>query len=192
MNKAKLKRLLHSSISVSLTLLGVGALFFFVVWPALSSRAALQERLQALQLQEQKFGLATLRTPALEKELEELAAREINLEGFLEEKPLALAAADLQQMIGSFVEEAGASLISAQVLQEADNDSPFPAIIVKVNLHGNTDSLHKILYRIDTSRLQLLADNLRVQKRQSGGNPSVDELGIRFDVTAFIYRPESS
>ena len=163
-----------------------------MVWPGLSSRSALHERLQALHLQEQKFGLATQQTPVLEKELEELAGLETNQEGFLKEKPPALAVADLQQMLSSIVDEAGGTLISTQILQEADGNNLFPAITVKVNLRGATESLQQILYRIDTSRPQLILDNLRVQKKQSTGAPGIDELEIRFDLTAYIYQPEIS
>ena len=187
-----LMRLLHTVSSVSLALLAAVSFFFIVVWPGLSSRSALHERLQALHLQEQKFGLATQQTPVLEKELEELAGLETNQEGFLKEKPPALAVADLQQMLSSIVDEAGGALISTQILQEADGNNLFPAITVKVNLRGATESLQQILYRIDTSRPQLILDNLRVQKKQSTGAPGIDELEIRFDLTAYIYQPEIS
>ena len=187
-----LMRLLHTVSSVSLALLAAVSFFFIVVWPGLSSRSALHERLQALHLQEQKFGLATQQTPVLEKELEELAGLETNQEGFLKEKPPALAVADLQQLLSSIVDEAGGTLISTQILQEADGNNLFPAITVKVNLRGATESLQQILYRIDTSRPQLILDNLRVQKKQSTGALDIDELEIRFDLTAYIYQPEIS
>lgn len=192
MNRPDLKRLLHTMVSVSLALMTVAVMVYTVVWPALSARTLLQERLHALQFQGQKFGIATLQTPILEQELEQLAGLETGLEGFLEDKPPALAAADLQQLLNTLIEDAGGALVSAQVLQEADRADLFPAITVKVTMHGSTESLQKLLYRIDTSQLALIPDNLRVQKRQFSGNPALDELEIRFDVTAFIYRPEVS
>lgn len=192
MNGPNLKRLLHAGVSVSLALVTVATMIYTVVWPALSARTLLQERMQALQFQGQKFGMATLQTPVLEQELEELAGLETNREGFLEHKPPALAAADLQQLLTSYIEQAGGALLSAQVLQEADGNRLFPAITVKVTMHGATESLQKLLYRIDTGPLRLFPDNLRVQKRQFSGNPALDELEIRFDATAFIYQPETS
>ena len=192
MNRQNLKRLLHALLSVSLALMTVTTVVYTVVWPALSARTLLQERLQALQFQGQKFDMATMQTPVLEQELEKLAGLETNRERFLEHKPAALAAADLQQLLASFIEDADGALVSAQVLQEADGNRLFPAITVKVTMHGATESLQKLLYRIDTSRLKLIMDNLRVQKMQFSGNPALDELEIRFDVTAFIYQPEHS
>ena len=192
MKMQSIMRLLHTVSSVSLALLAAVSFFFIVVWPGLSNRSALYERLQSLHLQEQKFGLATLQTPVLEKELEELAGLETNQGGFLKEKPPALAAADLQQLLSSIVDEAGGILISTQILQEVDGNNLFPAITVKVNLRGATESLQQILYRIDTSRPQLILDNLRVQKKQFTGAADIDELEIRFDLTAYIYQPEVS
>lgn len=192
MNGPDLKRLLHALLSLSLALVTLAVMIYTVVWPALSARTLLQERMQALQFQGRKFGLATLQTPVLEQELEQLAGLETSLEGFLEDKPPALAAADLQQLLNAIIEDAGGALVSAQVLQEADRAGLFPAVTVKVTMHGATESLQRLLYRIDTGRLRLILDNLRVQKRQFSGNPALDELEIRFDVTAFIYRPELS
>ena len=192
MNGPDLKRLLHALLSLSLALVTLAVMIYTVVWPALSARTLLQERMQALQFQGRKFGLATLQTPVLEQELEQLAGLETGLEGFLEDKPPALAAADLQQLLNAIIEDAGGALVSAQVLQEADRAGLFPAVTVKVTMHGATESLQRLLYRIDTGRLRLILDNLRVQKRQFSGNPALDELEIRFDVTAFIYRPELS
>ena len=192
MNGPDLKRLLHALLSLSLALVTLAVMIYTVVWPALSARTLLQERMQALQFQGRKFGLATLQTPVLEQELEQLAGLETGLEGFLEDKPPALAAADLQQLLNAIIEDAGGTLVSAQVLQEADRAGLFPAVTVKVTMHGATESLQRLLYRIDTGRLRLILDNLRVQKRQFSGNPALDELEIRFDVTAFIYRPELS
>ena len=192
MKMQSIMRLLHTVSSVSLALLAAVSFFFIVVWPGLSNRSALYERLQSLHLQEQKFGLATLQTPVLEKELEELAGLETNQGGFLKEKPPALAAADLQQLLSSIVDEAGGILISTQILQEVDGNNLFPAITVKVNLRGSTESLQQILYRIGTSRPQLILDNLRVQKKQFTGAGDTDELEIRFDLTAYIYQPEVS
>lgn len=191
MNRPDVKRLLHALLSVSLALMTVATMIYTVVWPALSARTLLQERMQALQFQGQKFGLATLQTPVLEQELEELAGLDLNQAGFLEHKPPALAAADLQQLLTSLIEEAGGALVSARVLQDTDGNSLFPSVTVKATMHGATESLQKLLYRIDTSPLRLILDNLRVQKRHIGaGNPALDELEIRFDVTAFIYQPE--
>ena len=184
----------HMTISAALALVALGLLFFILVWPALSGRAALHARTEALAFHKQKFSLAAEQVPGLEKELESLAGVEVNQEGFLQEKPRALAAADLQQLLGALTEQTGGALISTQVLQERDNERTFPGVTVKVFLRGATGSLLKLMHRLETNQPLLLLDNLLVQKRRRAGDSSrrdVDELDIRFDVSAFIYQSEA-
>lgn len=181
----------HAMLSVSLTLVMGGLLFGLLVWPALSSRLAFIERLEALHFQYQQFTRAAAHTETLERELEELAGLEANRDGFLEDKPKALAAADLQQLVQSRVEETGGLLISTQVLQGADNEDIFPAITVKVHLRATIESLQQLLHGIEAGQPLLVVDNLSVQRRQRDNRQSRrdgGELEIRFDMTAFIYR----
>ena len=183
----RIKSWQHVTLSVGLTLVLAGLL----VWPALSSRLAFNERLQDMQFRHQKFAGIAARSQALEKELEGLASLETNREGFLEDKPRALAAADLQQLVQSQVEETGGLLVSTQTLQGADDDSIFPEITVKAHLRGSVESLQQLLHRIAAGQPLLLVDNLFVQTRQRDNRQSrrnANELEIRFDVTAFIYR----
>lgn len=183
------------ALSAALALVAAGLLFFTLIWPALSTRSAFNERLESLQFQQQKFTAAAARAPALEEELETLAGVKTDQGGFLEEKPRDLAAADLQQLLGSLIEQSGGELISTQVMQEIDNESVFPEITVKVYLRGATESLQKLVYRLEINRPLLLLDNLLVQKRRlgdAGSRNEADELEIRFDVTAFIYQSDAS
>ena len=184
----------HMTLSVALAVVLMGLLFFALAWPALSSRAALHERMETLAFQKQKFTIAAEQVPGLEKELQPLVGLEVNREGFLEEKPRALAAADLQQLLGAIIEQTGGILISTQVLEENDNESIFPQIIVKTHLRATTESLLKLVYRLETNQPLLFLDNLFIQKRRRSGDTGrrdVDELDIRFDVSAFIYQAEA-
>ncbi len=185
----------HATLSVGLTLVVTGLLFFILVSPALSGRAAYQERLEALQFQLQNFSMAVEQTSILETELAALASREINQANFLEQKSRALAAADLQRLLDLLIEETGGILISTQVLPDTGNNSIFPEITVSVHLRGATTSLQKLLYRLDSGQPLLFMDNLLIQKRRredERGRRAAHQLNIRFDVTAFIYRPEAS
>lgn len=185
----------HMTLSVALAVVAMGLLFFTLVWPALSSRAAFHERMETLAFQKQKFTTAAELIPGLEKELEPLVGVEVNREGFLEEKPRALAAADLQQLLGAIIEHTGGLLISTQVLHEANNKSIFPQITVKTHLRGTTQSLLKLVHGLETNQPLLFLDNLSIQRRRQAGDSNrhdVDELDIRFDVSAFIYQAEAT
>lgn len=181
----------HAMLSAGLTLVMAGLLFVLLVWPALSSRLAFNERLEALHVQYQQFTRAAAHTETLTRELDALASLEASREGFLEDKPKALAAADLQQLVQSRVEQTGGLLISTQVLPGADDEDIFPAITVKVHLRASIGSLQQLLHGIEAGQPLLVVDNLSVQRRQRENRQSRrdgGELEIRFDVTAFIYR----
>lgn len=184
----------HMTLSVALAAVAMGLLFFTLVWPALSSRAALHERMETLAFQKQKFSTTAEQIPGLEKELEPLVGLEVNQQGFLEEKPHALAAADLQQLIGAIVEQTGGTLNSTQVLQEVDSESTFPRITVKTHLRGTTQTLLKLVHSLETNQPLLFLNNLYIQKQRQAGDVNrrdPDQLEIRFDVSAFIYQAEA-
>ena len=185
----------HAALSACLTLAAGALLLLFLVRPALSSRAAFHERLDVLRLQQQKLAALVARAPNLEQELAALAGLEINRAGFLAEKPRALAAADLQRLLGSLVEETGGNLVSTQVLPEADNGSIFPKVTVKAHLLGSAETLQRLLYRFSSGEPLLFMDNLIVQQRRRDGERArrdTGQLEIRFDVSAFIYQPDVS
>ena len=137
----------HAALSACLTLVAASLFYLLLVWPAFSKRASFHERVDALRIQQQKFIETSARGPALEAELDALSAHKIERAGFLEEKSHALAAADLQRLLGSLVEETGGSLVSTQVLTDTGNEDIFPEITVKVHLLGNTATLQRLLYR---------------------------------------------
>ena len=183
----------HAALSVCLTLVISALVLSLLVWTPFSSRAAFHERLDALRLQQQKFAAAAARSPVLEEELAALDGLEINHAGFLEEKPHALAAADLQRLLGASIEETGGSLVSTQVLPDTDEGSIFPEITVKVHLLGSTDTLRRLLYKFSSGRPLLIVDNLLVQQRwrdDERARRDTNQLEIRFDVSAFIYQSD--
>ena len=181
----------HASLSAGLTLVMVGLLFFVLIWPALSSRAAFNDRLDELQFQYRKFTATAANIPRLKQELEALAGLETDQTGFLEEKPRALAAADLQQLLRSLIEETGGSLISTQVMPDAGGERIFPEISVKVHMRANIRSFQQLLHKIHSGQPLLLMDSLLAQKRQrrtTRAQREMEQLEIRFDITAFIYQ----
>ena len=180
----------HFSLSAGLALAVAGLGAFILIWPALSLRTALNERLETLQINHQKFTRTAVRTQDLEKELAELTGLEEKQEGFLQEKPVSLAAADLQKLVEALVAETGGILLSTQVLQFDDEAAHFPAITLTVHLRGAIETVQQLLYRIDSSQLLLLLDNLLLQEshREQRAANEAPQLDVRFNVTAFIYQ----
>lgn len=188
MKHRTLPRALHALLSVGITLILLGALSYSLLWPALSGRAATTERLAALHFQQQRFS----RLAQSPQQPDAAPALLIGQDpaGFLAEQAPALAAARLQQVLGDLVAEAGGVLLSSQVLPDPAENRLFPAVTVKASLNGSMSTLHRLLYRIESHRPVLLLDNLLVQARNAGARADPDDLGIRFDVKAFIYRTQ--
>ena len=167
----------HAALSVCLTLVAASLFFLLLVWPACSKRASFHERVGTLGTQQQKFVETAASALALEAELARLAEYEIDRRGFLEEKSHALAAADLQRLLGSLAEETGGRLVSTQVLAATGNDGIFPEVTVKAHLLGNTATLQRLLYRFVSGEPVLVMDNLLVQEQDGRRNTSCRSIG---------------
>ena len=180
----------HGLAAAALTLVVGAALCYALVRPGVASRIAFAERWQTLQVQRQQFMATAAAAPALERQLQVLAGLEAGQQGFLEEKPHALAAADLQQLIQALVSETGGSLTSTQVLPGADDARLFPEVSVRTRLRCNTRSLQALLYRIDEGPLLLRVDNLRALRQQADSRAdarNVRYLDVVLELTAFIH-----
>jgi general secretion pathway protein M len=185
----------HAAASLSI-LIAVLVLFYsIIIYPAVSGRMQFQERYEELQFQFSKLGDSKNKSQQLKKELAYLGSQETDKTGFLENKPEALAAADLQKHIKTLIESSEGSLISTQVVQQKEDDI-FPQVTVKVHLRGNIEALRNILFRLNTEHPVLLINNLLVQKRHGSGGRRpqrrADQLEVRFDITGFMYQAEAS
>lgn len=161
-----------------------------LVLPALAGRQSAQLRLDELQFQ---HGQLVQKTTQLRQRQEELAALDRGRPdpgSFLEDKPEALAAADLQRQIKGLVEGNQGDLVSTQAVP-GDNESMFPEVVLKVHLRADIHALQKILYELASARPVLLLDNLLVQKQFDQAAPTaagMKDLEARLDVIAYIYR----
>jgi len=185
----------HAIASLSILITVLVLFYAIIIHPAISSRMQFRERYEELQFQLNKLDDSESRYQQLQKDLEQLGSQETDQTGFLENKPEALAAADLQKHIKVLIESSAGDLISTQVVQQKELDI-FPHIIVKVHLRGTIEALRNILYRLNTDTRILLVNNLFIQKRNSSGERrgqhGGDQLEVRFDVTGFIYQAAAS
>lgn len=188
MKGGPLARGLHALFTAGITLILLGALCYALLWPALASRSEATERLAALHFQQQRFGRLAVSPPGPDAAPALPAGPDPS--GFLAEQAPALAAAHLQQVLSGLVAEAGGVLLSSQALPGNAGNSLFPAVTVKASLNGSMATLHQVLHRIETHRPVLVLDNLQVHTRTAGSPADPDDLGIRFDVTAFIYQAQ--
>lgn len=110
---------------------------------------------------------------------------------FSNQGTVALASADLQQVIKNAIASAGGELTSTQVLP-SKNEGEFTLIAVKVRMSGDIEALRTVLYRIETSVPLLLIDELDIRPQRGRRNrktrqiePS-NQLNVSFQVSSFM------
>lgn len=117
---------------------------------------------------------------------------------YLPQSAPALAAADLQQQIKTVVEAAGGTLRSTQALPPVEEGGAM-RVAVSVTLTGDTASLLKILYELESQTPLLFVDNLEVTARENRprlpngrlANYSRVQLNVQFEVSGYL-RKEGS
>jgi len=178
---------LHAGLSAGLLI----ALLAVLLLPAIDKRLSFYQRLDNMQFQHRNFAPGIRQTAVLEEELKQLRRLQADRDGFLEDKPGALAAADLQRQLKILIESNGGNLISTQVV-ENDTGDLFPSVTVKVQFRSGTEALQLILYQLATGRPVLLTENLLIQQRNKSdaghSTHKPEPLDIRFDATAYLYR----
>ena len=194
MNLQKLDQRQHMVLALGLLIACLIVVFAGVIWPAVSSRLRFYEAVDDMQFQYTRFSRVAAQTDMLRQEVVRLKKQQDDLTGFLDEKPEALAAADLQKQIKILVEENKGNLISTQVVQSPEQSvtqSPFPQIHIQVHMRGDIEVLKKLLYQVASSNVVLLINDVHVQSRQRRGRRRQLEeelLEIRFSVTGFMYK----
>lgn len=183
----------HALLSLGLLLSVIALLFSVLVLPAINGRLEFHNRLSELQFQYAKFQHIVQQSGALQEELAQLQNAQTDQSGFLEEKPEALAAADLQKQIKTLIDTNGGNLISTQVVKSrAGETGVFPEVTIKVHMRSDIEALQKLLYQLASSETVLQVDNLLIQKRRQGGGRrarrDANLLEIRFDTTGYIYQ----
>lgn len=187
----------HAALSGLLLIAVIILLYTLLIAPAVDSRLAFAERFEELQFQYQRFENIAGKADQIRDELTALRETGTDTSGFLEEKPPALAAADLQKYIQDLIDRSGGSLISTQIMPGSD-DEAFPAITVKVHMRADIRSLQRILATLESGSLYLVMDNLFLQShnqpavrgntRRRGGSQTGGIIEARFDVTGYIFQ----
>lgn len=110
---------------------------------------------------------------------------------FSSQNTVALASADLQQVVKNAIAAAGGQLTSTQVLP-SKQEGDFSLIGVKVRMSGDIEVLRSVLYRIETSAPLLVISELDIRPERGRRNrktrqiePS-NKLNVSFLVTSFM------
>ena len=187
----------HRLAALSLLLLA-GALLYLVVDQVLIGRYRYyqnaQEQYQGRLAQLER--IATTREPVQQLIANIQQDRNVTAQ-YLPQSAPALAAAELQQRIKAVVEAAGGILQSTQALPPVEEGG---AVKVAINaiMNGDTGSLQRVLYNLESQTPLLFVDNLEVSARQT--RPRLPngryatytrmQLNVQFEVSGYL-RKES-
>ncbi|MCI0400776.1 MAG: type II secretion system protein GspM [Gammaproteobacteria bacterium] len=188
----QLPRWQHCTVSLLLLGLLVALIYVALVLPALSSRQKLNDRVEDLEFQVERFKDTENQIALLQKQQITLKKNYPNKEYFLPEKSQALAAADLQTQIKVLVESNGGELVSTHAIESQDSEL-HRKVTIKVLMQSDMETLQKVFYELAVNRPLLFTDNIMIQKRRrTTGRQERDaaHLQVRFDVTGYIYQSQ--
>ncbi len=180
--------------ALSLLLLLVAGAFYLLVGQVLVARYRFYEG----RLEQQQGRLEQLERMAASREsIQQLIARiqqDRNITAqYLPQSAPPLAAADLQQRVKAVVEAAGGTLRSTQALPPIEEENAVK-VAVNATVSGDTESLQKILYDLESQTPLLFVDNLEVSAREVrqrlpngrlAGYSRV-QLNIQFEVAGYL------
>lgn len=176
-----------------LILLGGGALYLLVDRGMIDRYSYYQTHLEQQQDRlEQLERMAASREPIQQLIAGILQDRNAAAQ-YLPQSAPPLAAAELQQRVKAVVEAAGGTLRSTQALPPAEEGSAVK-VTVNASMTGDTESLQKILYELESQTPLLFLDNLDVTAREnrprlpSGrlANYSRMQLNVQFEVSGYL------
>ncbi|MDG4555302.1 MAG: type II secretion system protein GspM [Candidatus Competibacter sp.] len=180
--------------ALALLLLVVAGILYFVVGRGLIvSYRFYEERLEQQQVRLEQFErMAASREPIQQLIASIRQDRNITAQ-YLPQSAPPLAAADLQQRVKAVVEAVGGTLRSTQALPPVEEGNAVK-VAVNVTVSGDTESLQKILYDLESQTPLLFVDNLDVSAREirqrlpSGRLTDYTrvQLNIQFEVSGYL------
>jgi hypothetical protein len=184
----------HASLSLSILVLLLSSLYFYLIEPALIKKKENIERFETLSFQLKKYGNTEQKIKDLNTQIKQLQEHNPNNLDFIKKKTSALVAADLQKLLKKLIESNGGNLVSTHAVTKPKDDV-FSDITIKVHMRCNITTLRTVIYALASNKPLLFIDNLLIQKRASRSsrrrNITTDQLEIRFDVTGYINQSTS-
>lgn len=178
------------SAALALLLGLAAAAFLFVVQPMSRAHEAtdrgIEEARDSLRRYERLAGTRL----GLEKQFEEIEARQASSGFYLTGATDGLAAAELQDQVNATIKGNGGQLRSIQILP-AQTEGDFKRVSVRVQFMSTTERLARILYALEAGGTYLFIDNLdirnrRARSRRNDPEPEGPMLTVRFDLYGYL------
>jgi general secretion pathway protein M len=179
---------LQRSLAVALLVAVIGVIVFDVMLPIIQSYRAIATEIAENQQALRRFKQVATRLPRLEAEQASLKRALSAQDGYLKATSDSLIAAEMQGLIKTIAERAGADLRSTQILPTRE-EKGFRRVTARVELIGNANNLERVWYEMESGLPFLFIDSFDIEARQEPlkdrTQPPRIGLDVRFDVTAF-------
>ncbi len=184
-----MSRIMSRFLALAILAAIVALLWLFVVLPVTAKFDTYDESMaQSEELLARYLRMSGARAD-LEAALEETRRDQASVSGFLTGASIQWVAADLQNKLKRLINANGGELNSIQMLpQEAENG--FHKVAMRVVMTGDTETLRRVIYTIETANPYLFLDNLdiRAQRKrtQKNENRAAEKLQVRYDVYGYM------
>ncbi len=172
----------------------LGAVYLYAAAPLIVAYRTADEKIERARELLIRYEAIAATRQANQRQLDELASRQVGSGVYLSGETDALASAELQGRMRSEVSAHGGSLRSIQTLP-VKTDGEFLRVSVRVQFTAPMAAFHRILYALESAKPFVFVDNLDVRnrraKRRSGLKDFDPLLMIRFDLSGYL-RPEMS
>lgn len=183
----------HGAAALGLLLLTLLVAYLAIVHPVIAKHEFYHENIASMQQRLEKYNQIIASRPALEAELQRLQRAQAANAYYLEQQSPPLAATELRKRVKSVIEASDGVLISTQSLPLVQNE-PFPRVGISVRMSGDTETLHRVLYDLESRRPLLFVDDLQVRSRQIRRRSRLDrrviieetQLTISFEVYGYM------
>jgi general secretion pathway protein M len=152
------------ALALLLAALVATVLFELAVAPLWSAYRTRQEAAEQLALELRSYSRAAAVAPQLRQLMTQVRAQITAEQLDLGERSPALASAGLQQRLSAVADDAGALLLSTQVLPHAE-EGAFQRVSARVHIRTDVEALPKILHAIESGFPYLFVDNIQVATR---------------------------
>lgn len=187
------------AVILLLIVLLLGYLLFVHFW-FVSPHLALVDQRRDLAEQQHRYAELIKRKPLIEKRLEEVAAFEKGNQAFLSDPDATTAFGDLSDRLKQAVDQALAG-VPARCLITGVSPSPnrdaevYVRVSASVVLTCETETLIKVLYKLETSNPYLFVDRLSLFHQPPTIVPGTKQtvqasvLGVQFTLSGYLRQP---
>jgi len=181
------QRLVAVGLLIAVVLMVIG----FLVVPLINAALDLREEKHELLFRLDRYQRITDRKEAVTANVEKIKQANAAQSFFSRHKSEALASAELQQTVRAAIANAGAELISTQVLP-SKTEGQYSRIAIKIRMNGDMEEFRSVLLQLESAVPFIIIDDLDIRPERGRRNritrkiePS-NKMNISFQASGFM------